>query len=636
MFSIDQLLATPPLSAIFSILLIAGCDLIGVLMLRSLLFEYKGWGGWMRWQTVILGSMLLAIILYPLALANLTSRFFMQVVAILCIILGIFQLYLSVNYIKNLELKLNNCVGIFRAKSLPKKLLLIILLGMGLIALGPETSADGLNYHLGIAIAILNNGGMPVVPEWFMGRLAGNGEVLNAIGLSIGAEQFGSLLQFSSLLGVVGLILFARNINGKLDTYPNNPASDLIALAAVSAPALLFLVSSSKPQIWPISMTTLAFALVVHPSRHHLSRSNALIGYTLTCLLVMTASQAKFNFLLGGGVVGVLALIAIVRRGYFWESLCILLVTGILIIAPPVIWKSVEFKASLLDALINPWPGGLPGTNIMDFAIRYRMDIDSKFPFPLSMFIPTSLGTFSAMLGVGGLVLLALRPYKNVWLWYGIFAASFVVMVNILLAPKIGRMYFEPYFWLLFILALKSNEDMLNYCKWIRWPIFSQAFLVIGAAWFGALLLFPGALLPLWRSQVMVHSANGYEIMQWADSVLPENAVVLLNGSSSMALSPRDSVSSEWMGYVDSYKPESSLYLDRLKFKKVSHILIIGTLNYKQSLSGCFGKVLAGPGIGHWATRNPFNKGSTYEAWVLEFDAARLPECAFQKQPSAS
>jgi hypothetical protein len=43
---------------------------------------------------------------------------------------------------------------------------------------------------------------------------------------------------------------------------------------------------------------------------------------------------------------------------------------------------------------------------------------------------------------------------------------------------------------------------------------------------------------------------------------------------------------------------------------------------------GCFGKVFAGPGPGRTATRNPFNQGVPFEAWLYEFQSERLPECA--------
>lgn len=99
MFSIDQFLAQPPLSAIISIFLIAGIDFLGVLLLRALcLLDHKNIK-WVRCQAPIVGGMLLAIILYPLALAHFTSRMFMQLIASFCMSLGIFHVSSAVKCI---------------------------------------------------------------------------------------------------------------------------------------------------------------------------------------------------------------------------------------------------------------------------------------------------------------------------------------------------------------------------------------------------------------------------------------------------------------------------------------------------------------------------------------------------------
>jgi hypothetical protein len=627
MFSIDQIVATPPLSAIISLFLIFGCDLIGLYALGGGGFSGGGRRDWVRWQAPIIGSMLLAIFLYPLALADLTSRLFMQVIACFCMAAGAFQMCRIAKAIYAPNKMPGEHKRKIWAQTHPKKLLLFMLLGIGLLAMGPVTSADALDYHLGVAIAILNNGGMPVAPEWFTGRLTGNGEVLNALAVSVGAEQFGSLLQYVSLLGIVGIIIFSRDTRGECDARTRRGTTDLITLAAFSAPVLLFLTSSPKPQMWPIAMTTFAFALALHPLRRNLPRKKALISYALICLLVMTASQAKFNYLLGGGVVGMLALLLMAKQRYFLASVGITLITAALIMVPPIIWKAVAFNASWLDALVHPLPGHLPGTDAMIAHSQFNPDTDSTFPFPLSILIPNSVGAFSVTLGVGWLVLIGLRPGRDIWLWSGICAAAVIVIANVLLAPPAARMYLEPYFWLLFILAVQPNEDPLCRYTWLKWPVFGQAFLFTAACWLGVVSLLPGAFLPAWRTHIMARSANGYEIMKWADEVLPKNAV-LLNTHRSMALAPRDAVSSGWIPYVDMNAAETRIYLDRLKLKKVSHVLTSDPIDYSSPLSNCFGRVLAGPGIGHLATRNPFNQGADYKVWILEFESARLPECA--------
>ena len=130
----------------------------------------------------------------------------------------------------------------------------------------------------------------------------------------------------------------------------------------------------------------------------------------------------------------------------------------------------------------------------------------------------------------------------------------------------------------------------------------------------------------------MERSANGYQLMQWVDTVTPKDAV-LLNGHRSMALSPRDSVSGggfTWKNYVDIKDQKSSIYLNRIKFKKVNYELIYGPIKYDSPMSNCYGKIVAGPFQGKTATRNPFNlyNQGKFEAWVVEFKSEKLPDCA--------
>ena len=632
MFSLDQWLATPPLSALFSILIIAGLDLFGVWILRAFNFEVNSYKEWVRWQAPIVGAMLLAIILYPLALAGLTPLKLMQSVAIFSMGGGILHLISEARLVHGRAEKLSDYLLLLRAQSYSRKLLLLLLLGMGMLALGPVTNADALDYHMGVAIAVLNHGGMPVVPEWFIGRLAGNGEVLNAMALSLGAEQFGALLQFVSLIGIVGIILYANQDARDYSNKFERATLDLIALAAFSAPVLLFLVASPKPQMWPIAMTTFAFTLVVHRSSQNISTYNAVLRFALICALVMTASQAKFNFLLGGAIVGLLSTQLIYRGKIIWKSIAIGIFISILIILPPVQWKALAFDAGYMETLINPLPGHLPGTDAFLNLAKGAFDFTTPLPFPISMFIPASLGAFTTLLGIGPLVFIGIRLDRNLILWSGAISAIVVVLVNALYAPPSSRMYLEPYFWLMAILSLQKNKNLHIKNNLISKIVFTQAVAVTVVVWIGAITVFPGALTDKWRTDVMMRMANGYEVMQWADTVLPKDSVVL-NGHRSMALIPRDAVAFDWSNFVDLNKDESTLYLNRLKEKGVSHMLVIGGINKKTSLYGCFARTIGGPGSGQTATRNPFNRGGEYEAWIVEFDSNKLPECAQKVRP---
>ncbi|CAN1513139.1 Protein of unknown function DUF1420 [Methylophilaceae bacterium] len=630
MFSIDQLVAYPPFSVILSLLLILGFDLIGKLSLQTFKLINSDASSWIRWQSCIVGTMLISIIIYPLTLVNLTPRLFMQGIAIFVIGLGVYETYKIIKWAFKNKGEVKKYYRLIKKQTSIRKLWMFMLLGMGILALGPITHADALDYHFGVAIAILNEGGMPVMPEWFLSRLAGNGEVLNALVMSIGAEQFASLLQYVSLLSIVIVIFTANNIGHQSNILIKNKRLDLIMLAISSTPVLLFLVSSSKPQLWPIAMITFALALIIHPSQRKIYQSNPLINYTLICLLIMTASQAKFNYILDAGVVGCFAMLFMIKQRYFWESLGISVLAVTIIIAPAIIWKSLAFNANLIDTLIHPLPGHLPGTDDIMKIAQYSSDTDSKFSFPFSILIPTNLGSYGSMLGIGFLLLINLRTENDWLLKTGVFAALIVVIINIFFGPPSARSFLEPYFWLLFILSAQTDKKYPGNYNWIKWPIIIQAILSAISISLGIIILSPAAISAEKRSQIMKFHATGYELMEWADKVLPKNAV-LLNTNRSMALLPRDGVAGASYTFLlraNLKDPQAKIYLDRLKFKKVSHILITGAIDYNATLAHCYGNILAGPHITSSSGRNPFTQTVKTDAWILEFESEKLPECA--------
>lgn len=626
MYSLEQLLAPPPLSALLSLILISGLDGLGLFFLRAsglLAFNDHDTARnseTLRWQAVVIGAMLVAAVMFPLVLLGVANRSLMRAIAAMLLLAGIVQLFWTLRDGAGLMTRLREWLAQDRWTH---SAILVLLLGMFLLALGPVTNADALDYHIGAAIAMLNNNGMPGHDEWFHSRFAGNGEVLNALGLSVGAEQFGALLQFASLTGIVGLMLPA------LGRPPTQGATGnrLIVLAALSSPVLLFLVSAPKPQLWPIAMTTLGFALMAHPSVDLLDKHALWKRFALVSALCMSASQAKFNFLLGGGIVGVLALYTMLRRRQLLAAVPIGAALASLIMLPPLLWKAHTYSATLLESLLSPLPGHLPGTDRMIAFARNNPDFASPFPFPLSIVLPSSAGSITTVLGIGWILFFWCKIKPEARSRAAAATVLLAIATTAIAAPPSARMYLEPYFWGLFLCSLYAGASTLKVPAPIRWGIWLQACGFGLACWFGALTLFPGALSDTWRTQVMQRSANGFSLMRWADQVLPADAV-LLNGHRSMALAPRRAFDYSWTNYVDPASEEAAGYLSSLKAAGVNYVLLPDRSLAQLPLSGCFGRVFAGPGPGRMVSRNPLNQGAPYDAWILEFHSDQLPGCA--------
>ena len=106
---------------------------------------------------------------------------------------------------------------------------------------------------MGVAKFILENGKFPEDLFYPEAPLVGAGEFLNTFALSVKAYQFTSLINFVGLISIIGILKkFAQNQNLSLDL------SYFLYLCILSCPVLVFLISSSKSQLFSISIIFLA------------------------------------------------------------------------------------------------------------------------------------------------------------------------------------------------------------------------------------------------------------------------------------------------------------------------------------------------------------------------------------------
>jgi hypothetical protein len=634
MYGIDANIAQPPFSAIISILLVVACDYIGLYVIRKYLKTDVTYLKWIRWQAPTIGVALLSIIIYPMALIGVAHRSELRLIAMLMIAVSFVHIFKVVksNFQPLIEYIYERKFNFIVRDSL-SAVIVALVTGYALLALAPATSADTLDYHLGVPIEILNTGFIHATPEWFHSRLSGNGEALNALGLSVGAEQFGSLLQFIGLLSIVGLILRTEGQNNKdvlteeLDIVP------LLVVLILSTPVIIFLIGSSKFQLLPISMTSLAFSLAIYPSRRNLSSGEAIKGFSLICILVMVASQAKLNYLLSGGVVGLITLILMFRMKLIWQSIVVGLSAALIIIVPVMVLKSELYGSGYFEALLSPLAGSSPELDLFENSLRGGRD--SYIMFPFSLIIPSGIGTITTIIGIGVIFVLFLKPNHDKWLILAVMASIAVFVVTAVLGPKSSRSYLEPYFWILIVISLQNKNEMYaKYKKYLKPFVLMQSVAVIGMVWFGVATMFPGAISVSWRDDVMSRTANGYGLMKWVDDTLPLDAI-LLNGHRSMALAPRKAVSLDWLNYVEVGKNDASFYLERIKEHKTTHLLTFGeTINQIREsnvFSGCLGDKVYGPYHGIVSTRNPFNIRQTENAWLVNFNSDLLPACFSSK-----
>jgi hypothetical protein len=297
----------------------------------------------------------------------------------------------------------------------------------------------------------------------------------------------------------------------------------------------------------------------------------------------------------------------------------------IIIMLPSVIWKSYNFDASYIDSLLRPLPGIYPGVASFEDVLRtYR---DSHILFPLSLLIPGSVGGVTTIIGAGIFVLLFFN-YKDSIMSAFIFALSIMVfLLAAYLGPPTSRSYLEPFFWIMIALSIQKPPLLRvngQYEKWLKIPIFLQISMVFFIFVYSLVMFGSGVVSASNRKSVMINHADGYKVMDWVDSILPKEAV-LLSMHRSKGLSPRKTVSLDWSVYIDysNQNNSSNYYIDLIKTRKVTHILMYdmrgGNSGFYNVFSGCIGKVIGEVSI-NTATRKPFNKGLPYNMYAAELD----------------
>ena len=169
--------------------------------------------------------------------------------------------------------------------SINLKITFICLCSYFLLTLAPVTSADALDYHLGFPKELLKYNHVFFRQDWFTLNLAGINEYILLLSVGLKAEQFGSLLQFFSLLSIIGVFFNTNNYS-----YYNKYISIWIIL---TFPVLLYLISSPKPQLTSIALSLNLFFLIC---RNHVYQKKIDIAIVFSLLFYL--SLTKLNFIL--------------------------------------------------------------------------------------------------------------------------------------------------------------------------------------------------------------------------------------------------------------------------------------------------------------------------------------------------
>ncbi len=601
----DNFILNPILSSLISILLISGCHELGKILvnkfnlnrtLRSISI--------IEFQYSAFGIVFLLLVLFPLVAFTFQAKIILQCFALVLIFLGVRFFYNLPNIIYKLK-RIRN-----RNKDIFFNIWLIFIFLYFLLSLSPLTSADVIDYHAGTALNILRFDKYILLPEWFTGLQSGTGEVLIALGFSVGSEQFGSLIQFTSIITISGVILnFSRKTNFFNSKY-------FLILTFLSCPILIFLLSGNKPQIFysSIILVSLSLNFINYKNNHEIFKA-----YTIINLFICCAVLGKFSFNLVGIIVWIFSTINFYLKTKNYKLFFVPILIFFFIYFPYILWKFENLGGNLITYFFSPFPLHLPGYE----NFLYHNKGSQEIPFPNFLFYTTP-SRVTEFLGANIIFLLILiinfKQSKNI-IYILIMSFSFIIISNYYASPS-ARYYSDVILWLSLGLSFLNK---LKYSKFIEYIFYPQILIVFLILIYSCFVFLPGTFSKNHYLKVKNNNAYMFSGMDWVNKNIPDNSnVLLINRPTSLYKKFAVSGVFNYFTNID----ESKYYKKLIKKYNIKYLIYLGNkpnlMNMSNCVRGLFKKKID---VGFHATRNPFNKGGSYNAYIYYMDNENLENC---------
>ena len=300
-----------------------------------------------NYQNILISVNFILLFLYPICLFFSKSNYLIHAFTFIIFLYGLIQIIIKLKVIeikkKIISLKKN-------FQKIDYILIFFILSGLTLLSFAPVTNADSLDYHLFSAKFLLENGSFPTdITNFHSSRLSGAGEILISMGLAVGSEQFGSIIQLSGLLTVIGIF----------KKYKVDP---IYYLAFLSSPVLIFFISSLKPQLFSICTIAFVFTYIIQNrfDKRIFSEYDIKKILFLFCLLFLS-TQIKFSFFLSTLLLLGTFILLNFKFKKIIQTAKLLIPLYFVIIFLPIIWKYNTFGGNFFELLYSPFETSLYG-----------------------------------------------------------------------------------------------------------------------------------------------------------------------------------------------------------------------------------------------------------------------------------
>jgi len=603
---LDNYIFTSPLSILNSFILILGIYRIGLDTQKLILnnFFYVKKNNDIYYYSFLFGIYIVSYFLYAITVLQWVNFLTFKIIAIIIYFLGLLSIS---NFLINKKffIKFKNLNYYFN-------IILLSLFGLMLISLSPITHADSISYHVGSSINILNTGSFDTELLPMTSKLASIGELMIALGFALKLEQFGALLQFTSLFSLIPLFLRKKN-----------PINYLILLIVLLTPITIFLISSPKPQLVQSVATLLIFSFLLKDWINYTKIQTRIIFSIIIFILAINV-LTKYSFVVSSFILYSYCLYLMYKKDYLKDAVIISLIIFCITILPSWIHRYIYFDTLFLNLLLSPLP-----LNIYGYQELYNLLSPNTFNI-ISLIFPNDLGKLSTSYGISLFLIFFIKrssfnKYKFFYLMIFVF-----FFIHYYLGSNLSRFFYEGYLWLMYILIigkLRTNKYFSGYKLILKVQILLGIFLVYIAAY----TLFPGSINKGLRDKVMTDNANGYSLAKWVNENVAKNDKIL-TPHTAFSLYNNKTYILTFTKLIDLKNKKSLIYATYLKKNKINKIVFFGDVlsdevNFKM-FEKCLGKRQAyKKDVGRKVGRNPYNKGKKYNGWIYELNYNLLPSC---------
>ena len=561
---------------------------------------------------VVLGSYI-ALTNYLLFLDVRFTKFFVYISFILFFLLNIQNLKKNIKKVSQLKkIDLNG------------KIIICFLLVYFILSSLPLSDGDSLSYHSAFGAYTLRYNSLNwlsishlIHPDFLV---SGFTEILNLIGLILFNENFGSFLNFTSLIFI---LYFFYNFN------ISNHYTSFIVLIIIASPILLPMVFAQKIYILPSFILAVIFFKIYRENKFRIFDEVLIIS----SLMVILSFKVSFLYSI---LIAIFYFIYKNKKNFF-RIIIFCFPIGAFFFGP-IIFKNIIFHNDLLP----PFTGQILGTNseylnlTADFLKTYDITLNLKnlMILPFLFLIPHY--------GQGGFVYLSLPNIGKVFgiQFYNFFFTDqyfklelkillIVIFLSIILTGNISTRWFLFLFFLIQILICNLK---FNIKKIFRIIFYLQTTIFLFFLICYSIYSIPALFFEKYRESYLIKHSNGYDFIKKINKIVVNNNFspndkILFSHRSHYWTNYNNNhhlnYANEWLKLTNINKKVLNLnpeFMKLLQNEKIKILVIRQNKDIKTILSKSFEKkciISFDKFSANHATRNPFFSGTKNYNWII-------------------